>query len=109
MTPTTFLSGLCFGEGPRWHDGRLYFSDMHDHRVLAVGPDRKMQTIVEVEHWPSGLGWMPDGTLLVVSMTDRSLLRYDGAALSRVADLSTLASFHCNDMVVDRLGRAYIG
>jgi len=109
MTPTTVLTGLCFGEGPRWHDGRLYLSDIHDRCVLAVDPDGTRRTIVEVEHWPSGLGWTPDGELLVVSVTDRRLLRYDGRRLSTVADLSTLASFHCNDMVVDRGGRAYIG
>jgi sugar lactone lactonase YvrE len=109
MTPTTFSSGLCFGEGPRWHDGRLYLSDMHDHRVLAIDADGTRHSVVEVEHWPSGLGWAPDGSLLVVSMTDRRLLRFDGARLSTVADLSNLASFHCNDMVVDRVGRAYIG
>lgn len=109
MTPTPFLTGLCFGEGPRWHDGRLYLSDMHDHRVIAVGADAKPQTIVEVEHQPSGLGWTPDGDLLVVSMTNRALLRYNGKRLTTVADLSKLASFHCNDMVVDHLGRAYIG
>ncbi len=109
MTPTTWLTGLCFGEGPRWHDGRLYLSDMHDHRVLAVGEDAKPETIVVVDNQPSGLGWTPSGDLLVVSMTDRRLLRYDGKRLSSVADLSALASFHCNDMVVDRFGRAYIG
>jgi sugar lactone lactonase YvrE len=109
MTPTTVLTGLCFGEGPRWHDGRLYLSDMHDHRVLALNADGSVQTIVSVEHWPSGLGWTPAGDLLVVSMTDRRLLRYDGSVLTEVADLTGLASFHCNDMVVDRVGRAYIG
>ena len=109
MTPTTLLTGLCFGEGPRWHEGRLYFSDMHAHRVLSVGDDAQPETVVEVEHCPSGLGWTPSGDLLVVSMTDRHLLRYDGKRLSNVADLSSLASFHCNDMVVDDLGRAYIG
>ena len=109
MTPTPLLTGLCFGEGPRWHDGRLYLSDMHDHRVLAVDESGNAETVVVVETWPSGLGWTPSGDLLVVSMTDRRLLRYDGKRLSAVADLSALASFHCNDMVVDRLGRAYIG
>src|SRR5262249_55560110 len=58
---------------------------------------------------PSGLGWLPDGRLLVVSMTDRRLLRLDPSGLSVVADLSDVATFHCNDMVVDRQGRAYIG
>ena len=109
MTPTTLLTDLCFGEGPRWHEGRLYLSDMHDHRVLAVDENGNAETVVEVATWPSGLGWTPSGDLLVVSMTDRRLLRYDGQRLTVVADLSGLASFHCNDMVVDRLGRAYIG
>jgi len=67
------------------------------------------ETVVEVPGQPSGLGWLPDGRLLVVSMTDRRLLRYDGSALTVVADLAALAGFHCNDMVVDRMGRAYIG
>jgi sugar lactone lactonase YvrE len=109
MKPETFAADLCFGEGPRWHDGRLYLSDMHDHRVLAFTPDGQRETIVTVEHWPSGLGWMPDGTLLVVSMTDRRLLRFDGTTLEEHADLSRLATFHCNDMVVDARGGAYVG
>jgi sugar lactone lactonase YvrE len=109
MTPTTVLTGLCFGEGPRWHDGRLYLSDMHDHRVLAVTTHGDVETIVTVDHWPSGLGWTPAGDLLIVSMTDRRLLRYDGSTLTEVANLAGLASFHCNDMVVDQAGRAYIG
>jgi sugar lactone lactonase YvrE len=109
MTPQIFITGLCFGEGPRWHHGRLYLSDMHDHRVLAITPDGQRETIVEVAHQPSGLGWTPTGDLLIVSMTDRRLLRFDGASLTQVADLSGLAEFHCNDMVVDAGGGAYIG
>jgi sugar lactone lactonase YvrE len=62
-----------------------------------------------VPKWPSGLGWLPDGDLLVVSMTDRRLLRFDGSMLRLHADLADLASFHCNDMVVDASGRAYVG
>jgi sugar lactone lactonase YvrE len=109
METKTLLDGLAFGEGPRWHDGRLWFSDMHDHWVLAVDGDGNVQKIVEVPNRPSGLGWRPDGTLLIVSMTDRRLLAYDGTGLSEVADISSLASHHCNDMVVDASGRAYIG
>jgi sugar lactone lactonase YvrE len=104
-----FASDLCFGEGPRWHDGRLYVSDMHDHRVLAFDSAGARETIVAVPNQPSGLGWLPNGDLLVVSMTDRRLLRYDGRALVAHADLSALATFHCNDMVVDAMGRAYVG
>ncbi len=103
------LDGLVFGEGPRWHDGKLWFSDMHAHRVMTVNLDGKTETIAEVPGQPSGLGWLPDGRLLVVSMTDRRLLRLDPDGLTEAADLRELASYHCNDMVVDRQGRAYIG
>lgn len=103
------LDGLVFGEGPRWHDGQLWFSDMHAHRVMTVNLDGKTETVAEVPGQPSGLGWLPDGRLLVVSMTDRRLLRLDPDGLTEAADLRELASYHCNDMVVDRQGRAYIG
>ena len=103
------LDGLVFPEGPRWHAGRLWFSDMHAHRVMTVDLAGRAETVVEVPGQPSGLGWLPDGRLLVVSMTDRRLLRLDPGGLTVAADLSTLASFHCNDMVVDARGRAYVG
>jgi sugar lactone lactonase YvrE len=106
---TTLLDGLCFGEGPRWRDGRLWFSDMHDHWVISVDQAGRSERVVEVENCPSGLGWTRDGDLLIVSMIDRRLLRWDGRTLHEVADLSDLASFHCNDMVVDAAGRAYVG
>ena len=108
-SPRVLLDGLIFPEGPRWHDGHLWFSDMYAHRVLEVTDEGETETVVEVPGQPSGLGWLPDGTMLVVSMTDRRLLRWDGARLHEVADLSALAPFHCNDMVVDAHGRAYIG
>ena len=103
------LDGLMFTEGPRWHDGKLFFSDMHAHKVLSVDLEGKAQTIVEVPTWPSGLGWLPDGRMLIVSMTDRKLLRLDPDGLKTHADLDALASFYCNDMVVDGKGRAYVG
>lgn len=103
------LEGLIFGEGPRWHDDKLWFSDMGARRVMTVNLDGKSEIIAEVPGQPSGLGWLPDGRLLVVSMTDRRLLRLDPDGLTEVADLSKLASYHCNDMVVDQQGRAYIG
>jgi sugar lactone lactonase YvrE len=108
-TTTVLLDNLCFGEGPRWHEGRLWFSDMHDHKVLALGLDGRAEVIVEVPEQPSGLGWTPDGQLLVVSMVDRRLLRLENGRLVEVADLSQLATWHCNDMVVDAAGRAYVG
>jgi sugar lactone lactonase YvrE len=103
------LAGLVFPEGPRWHDGKLWFSDMHAQRVMTVDLKGKTEIIVAVPHDPSGLGWDKDGKLLVVSMTDRQLLRLDPKGLKTVADLSKLASGDCNDMVVDKKGRAYIG
>lgn len=110
VTPTVILDGLRFPEGPRWHDGRLWFSDQHEGRVIALSPDGDATTIVEVPHGPSGLGWTPDGDLLVVSMRDQRLLRLDrDDGLVEVADLSAIATYHCNDMVVDAVGRAYVG
>jgi sugar lactone lactonase YvrE len=109
MQTTIVLRGLCFGEGPRWHDRALWFSDMHAHEVVRMAPDGTRDSICRVEAWPSGLGWLPDGDLLVVSMTDRRVLRWDGTRLHQHADLSALASFHCNDMVVASSGRAYVG
>lgn len=109
LHPDTLLDGLRFAEGPRWHEGRLWFSDMHDQKVIAVGMDGKTETMLETPHQCSGLGWLPDGRLLVVSMEDRSLLRQDPAGLAVAADLAGVATFHCNDMVVDAQGRAYVG
>jgi sugar lactone lactonase YvrE len=110
MTDTTIvLEDLLFPEGPRWREGRLFFSDQHDHRVVAMDPDGKAETIVEVAEQPSGLGWLPDGRMLVVSMLDRRVLRLEGGRLVEHADLSALATGACNDMVVDAAGRAYVG
>lgn len=109
QTPKVLLDGLAFAEGPRWHDGRLFFSDMHAGVVRALDLDGRVETVCEMAHEPSGLGWLPDGRLLVVSMQDRCLLRLDPDGLHVVADLSNLATFHCNDMVVDGKGRAYVG
>ena len=103
------IEGLTFTEGPRWRDGRLYFSDFFTHRVLAVDTKGNMETIVETPQQPSGLGWSPDGTMLIVSMNDRKLLSFSNGELSEVADLSQLATHFCNDMVVDKKGNAYVG
>ena len=103
------LDGLAFAEGPRWHNGKLWFSDMQGLKVMTVDLDGHTATIAEVANWPSGLGWLPDGRLLIVSMTDRKLLRLDPGGLKVHADLFKLASFHCNDMVVDGRGNAYVG
>jgi sugar lactone lactonase YvrE len=107
--PRIFLDGLWFPEGPRWHNDRLYFSDIHAHQVKAVDMQGHVEVIVGVPNKPSGLGWLPDGRLLVVSMMDKKLNRLDPDGLKVVADLSPYFTGHANDMVVDRVGRAYIG
>jgi sugar lactone lactonase YvrE len=87
----------------------LFFSDQHDHRVVAMSPDGAAATVVEVPQQPSGLGWLPDGRMLVVSMLDRRVLRLENGRLVEHADLSAFAPAPCNDMVVDARGRAYVG
>jgi len=103
------LSGLRFGEGPRWRDGLLWFSDFYRRAVYTVDESGVENLVVEVPGQPSGLGWLPDGSLLIVSMTDRQVLRWDGNTLSPYADVSAIATFHANDMIVDTAGRAYVG
>lgn len=106
----TLLDDLMFGEGPRWHEGALWFSDMHAHEVVRVELEGgRADTVVHVPNRPSGLGFDPDGRLLVVSMNDKKLLRHVDAGLEEVADMSALAEGPCNDMVVDAKGRAYVG
>ena len=101
---------IDFGEGPRWHDGRLWYSDFYQHAVRAWAPDGSVETMAEVPTQPSGLGWLPDGRLLIVSMLDRKVLRQESdGELVEHADLSEIATFHANDMVVDHQGRAYVG
>ena len=112
MADTTVLrEGLRFGEGPRQGpDGRLYYSDFYDHEVRALDLTTGEQEVVcEVPGQPSGLGWLPDGRLLVVSMRDRKVLRLEDGGLVEHADLSGIATFHANDMLVDAEGRAYVG
>jgi len=103
------IDGLGFPEDPRWHDGALWFSDMDKKAVLRRDNSGQVTTVLSVDGIPSGLGWLPNGNLLVVSMSDRRLLQLEPSGASEVADLSRLASFRCNDMVVDDIGRAYIG
>ena len=109
MSPTILRDGLFFGEGPRWHEGRLWYSDFYDHAVHAIDIDGNDERIVEVESQPSGLGWLPNGDLLITSMLDRKLMRWDGSALTVHADLGNHFTWHANDLLVDQQGRAYIG
>lgn len=100
--------GLAFPECPRWHGGELWIAEKRAQRIVAIGDDG-LRHVVDVPGQPGGLGWTPGGDLLVVGSGQRSLLRLRGGELETVADLQHLTVGRCNDMVVDRHGRAYVG
>ena len=105
----TLVSGLYFGEGPRWHNGRLWFSDFYAHAVKSVDESGDLRIELEMEDQPSGLGWLPDGRLLVVAMKQRAVKRLDAGTLHVHADISHLTAHLCNDMVVAGDGTAWVG
>jgi sugar lactone lactonase YvrE len=110
MNAEPFLSGLYFGECPRWHDGRLWYSDFFDHAVFSISPEGERRTEVDFDGEPSGLGWLPDGRLLINSRLDRAILRREpDGSLVRHGDLTPWATWHANDMVVASNGQAYAG
>ncbi len=110
MQLQTLINGRAFLEGPRWHDGALWVSDMHADEVIRVSLDGAVEVVARLPNQPSGLGWLPNGDLLVVSMTDRKLMRLEASGALQVhADMSSVISHRANDMVVDAKGRAYIG
>jgi sugar lactone lactonase YvrE len=106
---TLLLDGLIFSEGPRWKDGKLWFSDMHDQKIFTVDLDGNKQLIHAADDDTSGLGFTSDGSLLYVSMQKRKLMRVENGVATTVADLSSLVPFHCNDMIVDAQDRCYVG
>jgi sugar lactone lactonase YvrE len=106
---TPLANGFCFGEGPRWFEGLLWFSDMLGEAVHTVNLNGDMTTLSLAGHAPSGLGFRPDGSLLIASTENRQVLRYDGEAVATVADLSGTVPANLGDMVIDDLGRAYVG
>ena len=111
MTSRTLIDHGTFYEGPRWHDGRWWVSDFYRRVVLSFDADgADLREELHVAAQPSGLGWAPDGSLLVVSMTDHKLLRkgVDGT-VTEVAEYGEHCGGFANDMVVDAEGRAYIG
>lgn len=103
------VGGLDFGEGPRWHEGALWYSDFYQQKVYRVSLAGERETVVALDDRPSGLGWLPNGDLLIVSMNNQQILRYDGESLSLHANLSAHAKDKCNDMVVAANGDAYVG
>jgi sugar lactone lactonase YvrE len=105
-----FVEGLSFGECPRWRDGRLWYSDFYQGTVSSAGVDGDVRVEVEVPTGPAGLGWLPDGRLLVVARKERTVLRLEpDGSLVHHGDLKPAATFHGNDMVVDRHGHAFVG
>lgn len=107
--PTTLVDrGITFGECGRWKGDRLWFSDMWANAVKTVDLAGNLETIVEVPGRPAGLGWNDAGELLIVSMLDKQLLRFDGASLHVIADLSYVVRGEANDLVVDQNGNCYI-
>jgi sugar lactone lactonase YvrE len=109
-TPEVLYEGLDFGEGPRWHDGRLWLSDFWPHHVISIGPGGDARIELELDDQPSGLGWLPSGELLVVAMTSRQVRRVDADGNVHLhGDLSSIATGQANDMVVDAHGNAYVG
>src|SRR6185312_16063068 len=108
-TLTSLANGFCFGEGPRWFEGLLWFSDMLGEAVHTVNLHGDMTKLPLAGHAPSGLGFRPDGSLLIASTENRQVLHYDGETVSTLADLSDLVPADLGDMVVDSRGRAYVG
>ena len=109
MIPEPLAKGFCFGEGPRWFEGLLWFSDMLGEAVHTSTLGGALTTLPLPGHSPSGLGFRPDGSLLIASAEDRQVLRYDGETVVTIADLADLVPASLGDMVVDDVGRAYIG
>ncbi|MGO9928838.1 MAG: SMP-30/gluconolactonase/LRE family protein [Mycobacterium sp.] len=109
MIPEPLANGFCFGEGPRWFEGLLWFSDMLGEAVHTATMGGSLTTLPLPGHSPSGLGFRPDGSLLIASTEDRQVLRYDGETVATIADLADLVPANLGDMVIDDEGRAYIG
>lgn len=103
------LTGLAFPEAPRWRGDRLWFTDQHARRVMTVKTDGQAECILETDDLPGGLAWLPDGTPLVVAMTERAVYKLENRGWTLYADLSALAPFHCNDMIATTGGRVYVG
>jgi sugar lactone lactonase YvrE len=108
--PRVLASGLVYGESPRWHDGRLWFVDFGAHEVGAVDLRGNRELIERMPSMPMGLGFAPDGRLLVVAVREARLLRREpDGSLAMYADLSTLSRQPWGELVVDGRGNAYVG
>jgi sugar lactone lactonase YvrE len=108
--PTKLLDGGTFFEAPRWHEGCWWVSDFYTDggRIVAVEPGGAIARSISLEQ-PSGLGWLPDGDLLAVSMSTHKIWRIaDGAEPDVYADLTDYSRGESNDMTVDTEGRVWV-
>ncbi len=107
--PQMLITGIAFGESPRWHDGRLWFADWGAQELIAVDLEGRSEVVVRVPSFPFCVDWLPDGRLLIVSARDRLLLRREpDGSLATHADLSGLSDYPWNEIVVDGRGNAYV-
>ena len=107
--PQTLMTGIAFGESPRWHDGRLWFADWGAQELIAVDLEGRSEVVVRVPSFPFCVDWLSDGRLLIVSARDRLLLRREpDGSLATHADLSGLSDYPWNEIVVDGRGNVYV-
>ena len=106
---TTLFEGGRFFEGPRWRDGTWWISDFYRRTVSRIATDGTETVVTEVEAQPSGLGWLPDGSLVISSMKDHKVLRFADGELSVLADLEGMVGGHLNDLVTDAHGHTFVG
>jgi sugar lactone lactonase YvrE len=106
---TVLMTGVAFGESPRWHDGRLWFSDWGANEVIAVDPDGRHEVVARVPSFPMCIDFLPDGRLLVVDSARQRLVRREGdGSIVTHADLAGISTKPWNDIVVDAAGNAYV-
>jgi sugar lactone lactonase YvrE len=108
-SPRVLMTGISFGESPRWHDGRLWFSDWAAQEIIALDVDGRSEVIAHVESFPFCIDFLPDGRLLVVHSAARQLLRREpDGELVPVADLAPLSEYPWNEIATDSRGNAYL-
>jgi len=109
LTSSPFVDDFVFLEGPRWHDGKLWVSDMFGETVYTITPDGKKEVFAKFPQKPSGINFLPDGSVVIVSMGDRKLMKVEDGKLIEYADLSGSVSYDINDCVCDAKGNIYVG
>lgn len=110
LTTKPFADDFIFLEGPRWHEGKLWVSDMYGKTVYALNPQGEREVMAELPKRPSGINFLPDGSIVIVSMGDRKLMRLaEDGSLSVYADLSGILKYDINDCVCASNGDIYVG